>query len=254
MTADRLMGAKEGRRVSVCIPARNEAGTLRGVVESVLSSLVAEAGGVGLVDEVIVVDDGSTDETAEVARAAGATVVSRRSPHGKGRAMRAGITEASGDLLVFLDGDVTGLHAHFVERLVGPLLVSPETVLVKGFYRRPYRGQPTGGGRVTELVAKPIIELLFPDLTDIRQPLAGETAARRHVLEEVDLEPGYGVELGLLVDVARIWGPGSVGQVDLGVRAHRNRPLDELRPQAREVLEAALARRPSPVAARPDPT
>ncbi len=168
--------------------------------------------------------------------------------------MRSAISETSGDLLVFLDADVIGLDTRFVERLVGPLLVSPETVLVKGFYRRPYRGEPTGGGRVTELVAKPIIELLFPDLTDIRQPLAGETAAWRHVLEEVDLEPGYGVELGLLVDVARIWGPGSVGQVDLGVRAHRNRPLDELRPQAREVLEAALARRPTPVAARPDPT
>ncbi len=248
------MAAKQGHRVSVCVPARNEAGTLGAVVESVRGRLVAEAGGVGLVDEVIVVDDGSSDATAEVARVAGATVVSRRSPHGKGRAMRAGISEAAGDLLVFLDADVIGLDARFVERLLGPLLVSPETVLVKGFYRRPYRGEPTGGGRVTELVAKPIIELLFPDLKDIRQPLAGETAARRHVLEEVDLEPGYGVEIGLLVDVARIWGPGSVGQVDLGVRAHRNRPLDELRPQAREVLEAALARRPSPVAARPDPT
>lgn len=251
--AGALARAKGGHRISVCIPARNEAATVGAVVGAVRRSLVAEVGGVDLVDEVLVVDDGSTDGTAQAAGAAGATVVTSGAPHGKGRAMRTGLHHARGDLLVFLDADVTGLDEHFVTRLLGPLLTSEGIALVKGFYRRPYRGDPSGGGRVTELVAKPLLEVLFPDLVGVHQPLAGETAARRHILEEVEFEPGYGVEIGLLVDVARIWGPAAVAQVDLGVRAHRNRPLDELRPQARDVLEAALARRHAPVGARPDP-
>jgi glucosyl-3-phosphoglycerate synthase len=114
--------------------------------------------------------------------------------------------------------------------------------LVKGFYERPLAGAPTGGGRVTELVARPLIELLFPDLLGVRQPLAGETAGHRWVFEKSDFAPGYGVEIGLLVDVARRFGPASIAQVDLGTRTHRNRPLDELRPQALDVLRTALGR------------
>jgi glucosyl-3-phosphoglycerate synthase len=128
-----------------------------------------------------------------------------------------------------------------VPSLVGPLLVD-DAVLVKAFYDRPINGQPSGGGRVTELLARPLIDLLFPALSDIRQPLAGETAAHRWVFEKVGFADGYGVEIGLLIDVARDFGADAIAQVDLGVRVHRNRPLDELRPQADDVLRTALGR------------
>jgi glucosyl-3-phosphoglycerate synthase len=114
--------------------------------------------------------------------------------------------------------------------------------LVKGFYDRPLHGQPTGGGRVTELVARPVIDLLFPILAGVRQPLAGETAVPRTVVDKTGLAPGYGVELGLLVDVAEHFGADHVAQVDLGVRVHRNRPLGELRAHATDVLRAAFER------------
>jgi glucosyl-3-phosphoglycerate synthase len=144
-------------------------------------------------------------------------------------------------VVVFLDADVENANATFVPRLVGPLLVS-EAILVKGFYERPINGQPSGGGRVTELLARPIIELLFPSLTDVRQPLAGETAAHRWVFEKIGFAAGYGVEIGFLIDVARNFGAESLAQVDLGVRVHRNRPLAELKPQADDVLRTALGR------------
>ncbi|MGH9917453.1 MAG: glucosyl-3-phosphoglycerate synthase, partial [Nitrososphaerales archaeon] len=122
------------------------------------------------------------------------------------------------------------------------LLTSEDVALVKGFYERPLGETPSGGGRVNELVARPVIEVLFADLAEVRQPLAGETAAPRWVLEKVDLAPGYGVEIGLLIDVAARFGASSIVQVDLGTRIHRNRPLHELRPQAVEVLRTALSR------------
>ena len=130
--------------------------------------------------------------------------------------------------------------------LLGPLLTTEHVALVKGFYTRPLHGDPTGGGRVTELVARPVLELLFPELSWVRQPLAGETAAHRWVFEKLGFAPGYGVELGLLIDVAQSLGPERLAQVDLGERIHRNRPLDELRPQAVDVLRAALERVPRP--------
>lgn len=247
------MEAKGARKVSVCIPARNEAATVGAVVDAVRRELSTDGGGVGLVDELLVVDDGSSDDTADVSRRAGAVVIRRQSPHGKGRAMRAALHEATGDVLVFLDGDVPGLDYRYVTRLIGPLFTTADTLLVKGFYERPMQGRPTGGGRVTELVAKPLLEMAFPELGAIRQPLAGETAAFRHVLEELEFESGYGVELGMLIDVARIWGASAIGQVDLGIRAHRNRPLHELRPQAKDVLAAALARMQVSIGARREP-
>jgi glucosyl-3-phosphoglycerate synthase len=239
----RLLAAKAGRLVSVCIPSRDEERTVGAVVRAVVGPLLASSGGSGLVDEVVVVDDGSTDATAETARRAGARVVSiPGGAGGKGQAMRAGLQAAAGDVVVFLDADVENTTEEFVTGLVGPLLVRDDITLVKGFYERPLGGEPSGGGRVTELVARPVIELLFPELADVRQPLAGETAAQRWVLEKLEFAEGYGVELGLLVDVARRFGASSIAQVDLGVRVHRNRPLEELRPQAVDVLRAALAR------------
>ena len=238
----RLAAERAPLRVSVCIPARNEERTVGAVVGCVHRRLTSAGGGIGLVDEIVVVDDGSTDATAEEAGRAGAVVVPSGSGGGKGRAMAAGVAATDGDLVVFLDADVENFAAHFVTGLLGPLVAHPQVVLVKAFYERPLEGSPSGGGRVTELVARPVIELLFPALAGIRQPLAGETAVRRAVLERVVLETGYGVELGLLVDVAEAHGVRALAQVDLGRRVHRNRPLDELRPQAADVLRAALRR------------
>ena len=246
---DLLIERKESHRISVCIPARDEATTVGGVVRAIRTALMRP--GCELVDELIVVDDRSVDATGERAARAGARVV--RSEHdaidaidaideGKGGAMARGVRASSGDIVVFLDGDVENFDARFVTGLVGPLLVGPRTMLVKASYDRPLNSHGAGGGRVTELVARPLISLYFPELETIRQPLAGETATRRSVLDEVTLAPGYGVELALLIDVLGRYGREAIAQVDLGERMHRNRPLDQLVPQARDVLRAGLDR------------
>jgi len=240
-----LVAAKSGRTVSVCIPARNEAATIAPIIRTIACELTAAGGGDALVDEILVVDDGSTDGTGDLARGAGARVVVGDSDAGgKGQAMRVALNESEGDLLAFVDGDVTNFGPHFVTGLLGPLLTDDRVTVVKGFYQRPLHGEPDGGGRVTELMARPVIDLLFPALSVIRQPLAGETAAPRWVLEKCTLADGYAVELALLIDVASRFGVETVAQVDLGVRVHRNRPLSELRPQATDILAAALARSP----------
>jgi glucosyl-3-phosphoglycerate synthase len=156
--------------------------------------------------------------------------------------MRVGLDACKGDIIAFLDADVTNFGPHFVSGLLGPLLLDHGVSLVKGFYERPLHDAPAGGGRVTELMARPIIDLLFPDLAGVFQPLAGETAASRAVLEACGLADGYAVELAILIDVAARFGADTIAQVDLGVRAHRNRPLSELRPQATDILRTALAR------------
>jgi glucosyl-3-phosphoglycerate synthase len=253
--AHELRSVKGDRRISVCIPARDEEATLGQIVAAVHAELV-EA--IGLVDELIVVDDNSKDATAAVAFAAGARVVSAadamngaedaerlqppRAASGKGEAMRRGLGATTGDIVVFLDADVENFKVHFVTGLLGPLLMTTETMLVKACYRRPLGGSPTGGGRVTELVARPVLSLLFPQLSGVLQPLAGEVAVRREALVGMDLADGYGVELAMLIDVSRRFGLGSIAQVDLDVRKHRNRPLHELAPQARDVLDVALRR------------
>lgn len=238
---DALAAAKAaaGVRVSVCIPARDEAATVAGVVGPVVGLL---NGARCLVDEVVVADDGSLDGTGDIAAALGARVVRRSSPHGKGAAMSEAVRVARGDVVVFLDADVTGFGAHVVARLLRPVLIDDRVLLVKGAYRRLLDGVAGEGGRVTELLARPVIERLFPELAFVRQPLAGEVAVRRSVLDQLVLEPGYGVEIGMLIDVARRFGVAAVAQVDLGERVHRNRPLAELSGQARQVLAAALDR------------
>ncbi len=244
-----LTDRKGNRRISVCIPARNEAPTIGPIVHSIVSTLAGPADGPPLVDEVMVIDDGSDDRTAELAARSGARVIATEgSGGGKGQAMRTALKSAEGDLIVFVDADVTNFGPHFVTGLLGPLLSDDSVTLVKGYYRRPLHGAPGGGGRVTELVAKPIIDLLFPHLASIEQPLAGETAAPRWVLEKCGLADGYAVELALLIDAAARFGVETIAQVDLGVRVHRNRPLTELRPQATDILRASLARS-SPTAA-----
>ena len=228
--------AASGLRVTVCIPARDEALTVAGIVVPVASAL---EGPDPVVDELIVVDDCSTDATGAIAEAFGARVVRREAGPGKGAAMAAGLAAATGDIIVFLDADVRSFDMHYVTRLVEPLLADGRVVLVKGTYRRP---GDAGGGRVTELLARPLLRRLQPELAFVRQPLAGEVAVRRHALEGLVLERGYGVEIGMLIDVARRFGPAAIAQSDLGERVHRNRPLAELAGQADEVLEAVLAR------------
>ena len=233
--------ASTGLKVSVCIPARNEAATVAGVVGPVRPAL---EGPEPLVDELVVVDDGSTDATGALAQAAGARVVRRSGAPGKGAAMAAGLRACSGDIVVFLDADVRNLGLHFVTRLVEALVLDDDLVLVKGAYERPGNGG-TGGGRVTELLARPLLRRFFPELSFLRQPLAGEVAVRREALAGLALEPGYGVEVGMLIDVARRYGPNAVAEVHLGERIHRNRPLAELSAQADQVLAAVLSRVPA---------
>jgi glucosyl-3-phosphoglycerate synthase len=240
-----LVERKGATSISVCLPARNEADTVGPIVATVRDELVDR---LGLVDEVIVVDDHSDDDTAQVATDAGARVVAADQVlgeygegHGKGEALWKSLYVAKGDLVVWCDADVQNFAAGFVVGLLGPLLLDPDIAFVKGFYDRPSAGT-TGGGRVTELVGRPVLSLLFPHLAGIVQPLGGEYAGRREVLERLPFVQGYGVELGLLVDVVELVGIDAVAQVDLGSRIHRNRPLEELAPQAIAVLATALQR------------
>jgi glucosyl-3-phosphoglycerate synthase len=244
--AHRLTEIKNGQRISVCLPARDEEDTVGPIVEAIRSALVER---VELVDELLVIDDHSSDRTADRASAAGAEVIdaSRVLPaygsgHGKGEALWKSLYACSGDLVVWCDADVRRFDPSFVTGLVGPLLTTPGVEFVKGFYDRPLEGQPTGGGRVTELVARPVIALLFPELAPIVQPLAGEYAGRRSLLERLPFVQGYGVDIALLIDAVAAVGAEHLAQVDLGVRHHRNRGLDELAPQAMAVLQAALHR------------
>jgi glucosyl-3-phosphoglycerate synthase len=228
-------------RVSVCLPARNEAPTI--------AAIVREAVDLDLVTEVVVLDDGSTDDTAAIAREAGARVVSEASVlaeagpgTGKGNAMWKSLYACTGEIICWVDADLRNFRGEYVERLCAPLLAQPETMFVKAYFTRSFEGAPTGGGRVTELVARPLLSLLFPKLADIVQPLGGEYAARRGALEVLPFVEGWGVELGLLVDVVERFGRDAVAQVDLDAREHRNRPLTELGPQALAVMTIALRR------------
>jgi glucosyl-3-phosphoglycerate synthase len=232
---EQIAALKGATTVAVIVPAKNESSTIGAVLDSVMVHHE-------FVDELVVVNDHSSDDTATVADHHGARVVHLVGPGGKGAAMAAGLEATSSSVVVFLDADVLNTTAEYVARLIQPLLERPSTQLVKGFYERPLHDMPTGGGRVNELAARPILSLLFPGLGEIRQPLAGETAARRGALEAVALEPGYAVEIALLIDCANHFGVGALAQVDLGVRRHRNRPLEELRPMAVDVLRAALER------------
>lgn len=243
MSHDARVEPEAGTTVSVCVPARNEAATI-GVVVAAAVELLDE----GVVHEVLVVDDGSSDDTAAEARAAGARVVAVSdvlpelgSATGKGEAMWKSLAASSGDIVVWCDADVTNFEASFITRLVGPLLGGAAD-FAKATYERPLDGRPGEGGRVTQLLARPAIALLFPALAGFAQPLAGELAGRRPLLETLPFVQGYGVDLGLLIDVWRTIGLDGMAQVDLGTRIHRNRPLDELSSQAEEVLAVALDR------------
>lgn len=241
----RVLEAKGGQRVSVCVPARDESDTIAEVVGVLVGDLMAA----GVIDEVVVIDDSSTDATAALAEAAGAVVVDSSAvlpDHpggpGKGEAMWRAVHVTDGDIVAFCDADVRHFDGSFVLGLIGPLLEGADLGFVKGHYRRPFEGRPGEGGRVTELMARPLIAALFPQLSTIIQPLAGEVAARREVLEAVPFAGGYAVDLGLLIDVSARWGVEVIAQCDLGQRVHRNRSLVELGPQALAILQVGLDR------------
>jgi glucosyl-3-phosphoglycerate synthase len=255
-TIAELEAAKAGRTISVVLPALDEEETIETVIESI-SPLVD-----GLVDELIVLDSGSTDDTEIRAVAAGARVVSREQAlpevpirPGKGEALWRSLAATRGDIVVFVDSDLIDPHPMFVPWLVAPLLTDDRIHLVKSFYRRPLRGSEladlgdvatdasaTGGGRVTELVARPLLAALRPELRCVVQPLGGEYAATRELLTSVPFAPGYGVEIGLLVDTFDRLGLDAIAQANLGVRAHRNRPLAELGVMSRQVIATLLSR------------
>lgn len=230
----------ERPRVSVCIPARNEADTI--------GSIVATACTTDGVDEVIVLDHGSTDATARIARQAGARVVDVNSvlpsagpAIGKGDVLWRSLAVAAGDIIVWIDGDLSSFTSDYVTSLVAPLS-DPDIVLVRGMYARTLHGIDDEGGRVTELTARPLLMHLRPDLAHIRQPLGGEYAIRAEAARSLPFEVDYGVEMGLTIDVADAFGISSIAQVDLGTRTHRNRPLAHLHEQARQVSRAILCR------------
>jgi glucosyl-3-phosphoglycerate synthase len=243
-TAERLLEEKGDLTISMCFPCRDEAATIGSLVAAVRHELVDR---VPVIDELIVLDDRSTDDTPAVASSAGATVVpidvvhaEYGVGHGKGNALWASLVASSGDIVVWCDGDVTSFTPDWIMRLVAPFVVEPDLALVKAMYHRPSSGG--GGGRTTELVARPLLSLFAPELAPLAQPLSGEFAGRRTHLEQIPFVEGWGVEIAMLLDLAERFGPGSVAQVDLGVRHHRHRSLHSLSVQAAEVMATALTR------------
>ncbi|HET6877431.1 MAG TPA: glucosyl-3-phosphoglycerate synthase [Jatrophihabitans sp.] len=250
-----LVEAKAGRRISVVIPARDEAATIGGIVEAIREDLVLKT---PLVDELVVIDSDSRDETADIAADHGAKVYAAReirpdlgSFPGKGEALWKSLFVTGGDLLVFIDADLTGWGTHFVTGLVGPLLADPRVELVKGYYDRVLDdgsgAQAPQGGRVTELVARPLLNLFWPELAHVVQPLAGEWAIRRGVFAQLAVPVGYGVEMATLLDVYSRAGLPAVAQVDLGARAHTHQSVHDLGVMAAEIIAVAARRGAGPV-------
>lgn len=250
---DRVLAdkARQGSRISLVIPARNEADTVAGIVAELGRTLKKDA---PLLDEVIVIDSDSTDNTAQIAARAGATVFRARdiatelgSRPGKGEALWKSLFVADGDLLVFVDGDLTDWGPHFVTGLLGPLLANDDIQLVRAAYTRIRSGADGSvsldGGRLTELVARPLLSLYWPELTAVVQPLAGEWAVRRSLMEALPIPVGYGVELSTLLDTASRHGLDAIAQVHLGRRAHRHRSDREMALAATELLAVAESRR-----------
>lgn len=252
----RILAAKRasGQTVSVVLPALNEEATVGEIVSVVRHDLVLQA---PLVDEVVVVDSGSTDRTAEAAAAAGALVVHRDSilPRipavpGKGEVLWRSLLVTRGDIVCFVDADLRDFSSDFVTGVVGPLLTDPDLQLVKAMYDRPLTladgtapGAAAGqGGRVTELMARPLLNMHWPQLAGFVQPLGGEYAARRGLLEQLPFPVGYGVELGMLVDALHLVGLDALAQVDVGVRKHRHQDGQALGRMAAAIYRTAQLR------------
>lgn len=250
LRVDDLVRLKASRdvSVSVCLPALNEAATIGPICVAVGALVKA-----GLVDELVVVDSGSSDATTQVARDAGAAVhpAAGIGPVGTGASGKGGtlwksLTVTHGDLIVWLDSDVRNFHESFVTSLLAPLLVDPALRMTKAFYERPLQDDrgalSTGGARVTELVFRPLAHLLFPELVGFVQPLSGEYAVHRADAIALPFFTGYGVEAGLLIDYVARFGLDAIGQVDLGSRVHRNQDVPALGRMSFEVMQVMLRR------------
>ncbi|MFD8148319.1 glucosyl-3-phosphoglycerate synthase [Streptomyces sp. NPDC059708] len=247
---DQLLERKRatGTTVSVVLPALDEEATVGEIVEVIRRDLI-EAPPVPLVDELLVVDSGSADRTAEVAAKAGARVVHRdailpRIPavRGKGEVLWRSLLATTGDVVCFIDADLRDFSSSFVSGIVGPLLTDPQVQFVKAMYDRPLGDAPGQGGRVTELVARPLLNLHWPQLAGFVQPLGGEYAVRRSLLERLPFPVGYGVELGLLVDALHTVGLDAMAQVDVGVRLHKHQSGQALGRMAAAIYRTAQLR------------
>ncbi len=246
----KLMGLKERHNltISVGLPALNEEKTIGTVIKRVRGALMDR---VPLIDQMVVIDSMSTDRTVEIATDLGVTVFRHPeilpetgSHRGKGEALWKSLHVLDGDIVAWIDTDIRNIQPRFVYGLLGPLLAEPQLRYVKGFYQRPIRSGDAllaeGGGRVTELMARPLINLFFPELSGVIQPLSGEYAGRRELLEQMPFFTGYAVEIGLLIDILEHAGLGAMGQVDLERRIHRNQPLPNLSQMAYTILQGAI--------------
>jgi len=249
---DRLLALKRkrGLTISLGLPALNEEETVGQVIRVLKDALVERC---PLLDEIVLIDSDSTDRTREIATSLGIPVVRHAevlpqhgSYRGKGEALWKSLHVLRGDIVVWVDTDIKNMHPKFVYGLVGPLLREEHILFVKGYYRRPLqvgeRLYETGGGRVTELVARPLLNLFFPELSGLIQPLAGEYAGRREALEQIPFFTGYGVEIGMLIDLLNRFGLGAIGQVDLEQRIHRNQSLAALSMMAYQIVQVVLRR------------
>ena len=241
---------KRGLTISVALPALNEEQTVGRVIHTIREALIER---VPLVDELVLVDSSSTDRTLEIARALHVPVhvhqevlpdLGKRK--GKGEALWKSLYVTNGDILIWIDTDIVNFHPRFVYGLLGPLITHPEIQFVKGFYRRPLKVdnklQAGGGGRVTELTARPLLNLFFPELSGIIQPLSGEYGGRRSALEQLPFSSGYGVEMGLVIDMFEMFGLDAIAQVDLQERIHHNQPLESLSKMSFAIIQTVMRR------------
>jgi len=241
-----LLLERKDAAVSVVVPAREVADTIEPIVARIL-------GLGGLVDQLLVVDAASSDGTAEIAACAGAEVRQEEelapgfgAVLGKGDAMWRALAAVSGELVVYVDGDTSDFPSHFVTGLLGPLLCEPDVRFVKGAYERPFTAGDVelaqGGGRVSRLTARPLLSAFYPELSSVRQPLAGEIAATRELLDQIPFATGYGVEMAMLLDALGLAGADAMAEVDIGRRRNAHQPLAALEPMADTVLAVVCER------------
>ena len=249
---EQLLQAKreQNLKVSLALPALNEEETVGDVIRTIKEALMTRA---PLLDEIVLIDSDSTDRTREIAESLGVPVFVHQqvlpelgTRSGKGEALWKSLYLTCGDIVVWIDTDIVNIHPRFVYGLLGPLILHPEIQFVKGFYRRPLKVdnklQAGGGGRVTELTARPLLNLFFPELSGIIQPLSGEYGGRRTALEQMRFSSGYGVEIGLVIDMFEKFGISAIAQVDLQERIHHNQPLESLSKMSFAIIQTVVRR------------